>query len=261
LSKLEIAFNTFGKPTIFQSDHGKEFDNLLIRGYCQKFNIQYIQGSICHSESQGAVERVKDFINQPLTASFRDFKKNATKNTYWDIENAIEAFTVNQNTKVHCVTKIPPQDLVTYRDKALKAHQKICPEVFERVQRYYNGKNQRLTADIVCMDMKVFIIGEVEKRKHRNLLQKPAKGVKNQTERQEIWKIPAIITDISKLNRKWVKIRVCGFIKDGIKLGGIYDINVTNLAIPSREELWESLIEESAVNFHLISSSLIFNKV
>ena len=165
LSKLEIAFKMFERPDIFQSDHGKEFDNKLIREYCTKNRIRYIQGSVRHPESQGAVEKINNFISKSLTASLREFKSNpANKNGQWDIENAIEAFRTNQNNKVHSVTKMVPQELVIYRNKTSSVHRGISKEVFNRVQEYYNSKNIRLTKSVVKVGIKVYIVNEVQRK-------------------------------------------------------------------------------------------------
>ena len=45
-----------GKPSIIQSDNGREIDNHLLKEYFIKNNIKHIFGSPYHPQSQGSVE-------------------------------------------------------------------------------------------------------------------------------------------------------------------------------------------------------------
>ena len=67
--------------------------------------------------------------------------------------------------------------------------------------------------------------------------------MKNKFDRDKVVKIPALITNISKLPKKWVKIKICGKVGGDIQLGKEYDISIVNLAIPSQEESWNAIAD------------------
>jgi len=95
----------------------------------------------------------------------------------------------------------------------------------------------------VHLNLKVFIYEEVTKKKGRNILNKPVKGVKNKTAKEEIFKIPAMITDLSQMKKNWVKVQICGLPRHDILLGMEYSINISNLAVPKNEEAWNTLAD------------------
>ena len=75
VEQLEIVFSQFGFPTILQHDNGKEFDNELLKNYCNNNGIKQIKSSIRHPQSQGAVEKLNHFLNQSLATSLKIPKK------------------------------------------------------------------------------------------------------------------------------------------------------------------------------------------
>ena len=56
LKKIEIFIENFGKPTILQTDNGKEFDNHYLNNYCNDNGIKLIHSSPYHPQTNGAVE-------------------------------------------------------------------------------------------------------------------------------------------------------------------------------------------------------------
>ena len=58
-TQLNLIFNQFGKPEIFQSDNGTEFQNSLLKTLCEKLGIKKIHGSVRHPQSQGAAEKTQ----------------------------------------------------------------------------------------------------------------------------------------------------------------------------------------------------------
>ena len=182
LERLEIVFSTFSKPDIFQSDNGTEFKNPLIKGYCEKKKIKFINGRVRHPQSQGVVEKINDFVAKSLKSSFEAYLNKekleiglADEKEWWGIETALLMFVANQNSKVHTVTNFPPNELVNYRN-INNEHLKIINQVKEKIYSYYapkapkeadtckrkvKSKNKRLPN--LKIGMKVFMIGEIKK--------------------------------------------------------------------------------------------------
>jgi len=62
--ELRIIFNQYKVPKIFQSDNGKEFRNNSLNTLCENLGIKRIFGSVRHPQSQGAVEKLNDFLGK-----------------------------------------------------------------------------------------------------------------------------------------------------------------------------------------------------
>ena len=52
----EPNFESFGKPVIFQTDDGKEFDDQFLKIYCADNDIKLINSSPYHSKTNDTVE-------------------------------------------------------------------------------------------------------------------------------------------------------------------------------------------------------------
>ena len=90
----------------------------------------------------------------------------------------------------------------------------------------------------------MYIIQKVIKKKNRNIPQKPIEGVPNKQKKKEIFKIPVIVTDVSNLSTNWVKVKICGSVQDNeIIFGKEYAIMIDYLAVPSKEQSWNTLAD------------------
>lgn len=65
LKFLTETFETYGYPSILQTDNGKEFKNSLVANFCSANKIRMVHGRPRHPQSQGKVER----LNQTLARS------------------------------------------------------------------------------------------------------------------------------------------------------------------------------------------------
>ena len=54
------------KPKFVHSDHGREFDNRIVRQYFKANGKIFIMGKVAHPKSQGVVERVHRTIKRKL---------------------------------------------------------------------------------------------------------------------------------------------------------------------------------------------------
>ena len=105
LNKINDFICHYGNPGILQCDHGKEFDNTILKEYCKDKNINLIYSWVRHPTTNGLVEAVhKDIVNS-LKA-----EKLEKKNKY-DINFSIAIASSVHNKNIHTVTKYSPEFL------------------------------------------------------------------------------------------------------------------------------------------------------
>ena len=275
--KLDLIFNTFRAPKYFQTDNGKEFQNSQVNEVCEKKNIIHINGRPYHPKSQGVVEKLNDLIAKSLTSSLLAFQnsqrkkeneknkeddedydngKKAQKNKnnnnkkmkenekdkktiYWNIEDALKAWTLHSHKNIHSVTeKIPFEALWMKEMEEIEAVQ-------NRVKRYYESrqKSKNIKDLEVKIGTKVFIIKEVRKVIGKNRLIDADSQNQKKKGRKKI-RIPALITSISELDYFLVEIKICGEINIELDLKKNYCIGLDYLEIPKSEKSWNLLAKK-----------------
>ena len=113
LLKINDFIGHYGTPKILQTDHGKEFDNKILKDYCKNNNIELIQSGVRHPTTNGVVEVVHKDIKNSLLAEKLKFKKNYDLN--FSISNAARA----HNTNIHSITKYSPEYLFYHNTEEL----------------------------------------------------------------------------------------------------------------------------------------------
>ena len=53
LSKIKIFFRENGKCEIFQTDNGKEFNNVILKTYLDNNNVKYLRSASYHPQANG----------------------------------------------------------------------------------------------------------------------------------------------------------------------------------------------------------------
>jgi len=264
LDRLEIVFSTFSKPDIFQSDNGLEFKNPLIKNYCEKNRIQFINGRVRHPQSQGVVEKINEFIAQSLKSSFEDyFKKkldqeDAKRKNYWEIETALMMFVANQNNKPHTVTNFAPVDLISYRNRENPEHLKVVNKVKERIYSYYAPQESKEVEDrkkkktinkrklpILKLNMKVFIIGQVKKGEKNKSIVEDISNKKTKIEMKlHKYKVPALVINVSCLKNNHIKVRIVGKPQHkSLKINEAYDVHLKHIEIANPNS-WQALLDD-----------------
>jgi len=198
--------------------------------------VKLIHGSPYHPQSQGVVEKLNDLIAKSLHASHQAYKSKKEKKN-WNIELALKAWTASSNQNVHSVTKrIPNKAIHIENEKEIKV-------VIENIKNYYERKTKTRAKKLdLRIGMKMFIIKEVQKVKNKQKLTTNAKNnLKKRTKKTKV-RIPVEITDISTLENLFVKVRICGRPNEGMEIGEIYNIAITNLEIAKSEKTWKMLI-------------------
>ena len=251
-TKFEIIFSQFNAPNILQHDNGKEFDNQLVRVFCQQNNIKIIKSSVRHPQSQGAVEKLNDFMHRSLRTSLNIFQEKKTNDrNCWNIELALKAFINHRNNKNHSVTKIKPNVLILSENKTL------ISVVRDRIKNYYENRNKKKEKTHFANGMKVFIPKKVCKQNNFDMLVLPTKKkskktdpkkskkedseeTKTKSEEIRFKKIPALVVDVSELNKNKVRILVCGNPIGNILLNNTYKISINLLAV-AKTTSWNRL--------------------
>ena len=66
LSKIKIFFRENGKCEIFQTDNGKEFNNVILKTYLDNNNVKYLRSAPYHPQTNGCSEAVHKEIKSYL---------------------------------------------------------------------------------------------------------------------------------------------------------------------------------------------------
>ena len=66
LSKIKTFFRENGKCEIFQTDNGKEFNNIQIKIYLENNNVKYLRSAPYHPQTKGCCEAVHKEIKSYL---------------------------------------------------------------------------------------------------------------------------------------------------------------------------------------------------
>lgn len=102
LVNINYFINHYWSPNILQCDHGKEFDNKLLKDFCRDKNINLIFSGVRHPTTNGVVEAVhKDIVNS-LKA------EKLTRKSSYDLKFSISDAFFAHNNNVHSFTKYTP---------------------------------------------------------------------------------------------------------------------------------------------------------
>jgi len=241
LQCLEGVFASFGNPTIFQTDNGKEFKNKLISAYMNKNKIKFIQGSVRHPQSQGLVERHNRELKDYLEKAFRNFQMNNDKNTEWKLHLEIENFKARENNRYHTVTKYKPNEIIISKDKYFleKVKNNIENSVQAEAQKYNETIIEKLKKNL-----KVFIVRNVVPNNNHTRLQL---SNENKFVKKKVIKIPAIIAKDYRYEDNAVKIQIMATTQTNLKIKNNYSIDSNYLSIPD-ENAWEITLQQQGRN-------------
>ena len=132
LNKINDFICHYGNPGILQCDHGKEFDNTILKEYCKDKNINLIYSGVRHPTTNGVVEAVhKDIVNS-LKA-----EKLEKKNKY-DINFSIAIAASAHNKNIHTVTKYSPEFLF-YNN-----NEELSKDVTENMKKSQNCRKNKI---------------------------------------------------------------------------------------------------------------------
>ena len=111
LKNIEIYFENFGFPKIFQVDNGGEFSNKFLDSYCEKNIILLIHSNPYHPQTNGAYESVHKEIKKYIYDAY------IKKKDYFNIEEELFKITKIHNNKMHSTTGRIPKEIRDLNDK------------------------------------------------------------------------------------------------------------------------------------------------
>ena len=230
---LRSVIATFGTPSIFQTDNGKEFKNSTLKSFLDSQKIEYINGSVRHPQSQGLVERHNRELKDYLQRAFNDFINQRENGEEWNLPLDLEIFRVRENNRFHTVTRATANTIIISKDE------KLLHNVRNNIEKYYqkfqyDNKNQ--INGLLKKGTKVFIVQNVQANRNHTKLDKP-KPQKLKKDKQKI-KLPAIV--FSDYQREDASVKIIVVVQNEIKLklDNIYHIHPNFLSIPT-ETSWE----------------------
>ena len=101
LNHINDFIGHYGEPKILQYDHGKEFDNNLLKNYCKERNINLIFAGVRHPTTNGVVEVVhKDILNSLLSEKLEK-KINSILNLPYPMPLVLIIITSTQSQNIH----------------------------------------------------------------------------------------------------------------------------------------------------------------
>jgi len=228
---------TFGPPSIFQTDNGKEFRNKDLEEFLRINKIKFINGSVRHPQSQGLVERHNRELKDYLEKAFRVFKLGKNKNEEWKLQLELENFRVRENNRSHIITKYKPNEIINSKDKALIETVKC------NIQNHAQNearKNKEIIIETLKKNTKAFIVKNViPNRNHTKLEKAPETKLSKKIK----IKIPALIIKDYNQTDFVVKIQVMATVQENLKLENTYNINPNYLSLPD-EVSWNTIVEK-----------------
>ena len=97
---LKKLFLSEGAPNKLQTDNGREFSNVTLRGLCESLNIVFAHGRPRHPQSQGQVERLNQTIVRSISRAL------AGQTTRWI--DVVEDVVFQYNTSWHRAINTTP---------------------------------------------------------------------------------------------------------------------------------------------------------
>ena len=183
VSKIKSFIRYNGPCQIFQTDNGKEFNNIVLKTYLENNNIKYLRSAPYHPQSNGCCEAVhKEIKNYLMTA--KDIQKDS-----FDVEISLEeALDFHNNRKLKS-TGFKPIELRDCTDEEIikKVNKNIIKSMRRKIKKDNNIKKNTL----------LLIASDIEKKGNGYVLKK-RKGKKH-------FIIPAVFKGYSNSNT----LRVC----------------------------------------------------
>ena len=100
--KIKQAYAQFMPPKILHTDNGVEFKNKLIKSHWEGKGIYFINGTLGHPQSQGAIEAFNKTVQ-----NFLILAKDAQKDKF-NLEHSIADYLMYYNQRKHTTTKHSP---------------------------------------------------------------------------------------------------------------------------------------------------------
>ena len=104
--KIKQAFAQSMPPKILHTDNGAEFKNKLIKSYWEGKGIYFVNGTLGHPQSQGAIEAFNKIVQ-----NFLILTKDSQKDKF-NLEHSIADFLKYYNQRKHTTTKHSPIEII-----------------------------------------------------------------------------------------------------------------------------------------------------
>jgi len=179
---LKEFLNLYGKPKQLGTDHGREFENNLLKDFCISHSIEHVMGKVRHPQSQGAVERGIRTIHSNLQKAYIETENKEE----FDCENSLMDIISAYNNTKHTTTKYKPKFIFyTFLAQSSNNDHEKNSELYKEIKsniinRYKTNKERAslevggkvfLISKMTYLFAKVVIFNKVEKKK--NILVKP----------------------------------------------------------------------------------------
>ena len=204
LSKIKIFFRENGKCEIFQTDNGKEFNNVILKTYLENNNVKYLRSAPYHPQTNGCCEVVHKEIKSYL------LRKKEEKEDNFDLEIEIEEAIEFHNFRTIKSTGFKPIEIRHVVDKNIIEN--VNNNIIKSMKRKLKNKNK------ITKNTLLLLCPEIEIKNNVYVFKK------QKSKKQFI--IPAIFIKYLNSNNISVKIMV-NYLKDlNLKRGD--NINISS---------------------------------
>ena len=163
LSKIKIFFRENGKCEIFQTDNGKEFNNVILKTYLDNNNVKYLRSAPYHPQTNGCCEAVHKEIKSYLLG------KKEEKEDNFDLEIEIEEAIEFHNFRTIKSTGYKPIEIRHIEDK--KIIEEVNNNIIKSMKRKIKNKNKvrKNTLLLICPELelknKVYVFKKQKSKK------------------------------------------------------------------------------------------------
>ena len=134
VSKIKMFFRDNGPCTIFQTDNGKEFNNIILKTFLENNNVKYLRSAPYHPQTNGCCEAVHKEIKNYL------LRKQELLKDKFDLEICLVDAIDFHNNRVIKSTGYKPIDIKNTEDKNLI--DSVNKNIINSMKRKINFKNK-----------------------------------------------------------------------------------------------------------------------
>ena len=186
VSKIKMFFRDNGPCTVFQTDNGKEFNNIILKTFLENNNVKYLRSSPYHPQTNGCCEAVHKEIKNYL------LRKQELLKDKFDLEICLVDAIEFHNNRVIKSTGYKPIDIKNTEDKNLI--DSVNKNIINSMKRKINFKNK------IVKNTLLLISPDIENRNNIYIL-KSRKSKK-------VFTLPALFIKYINSNNITVKLMI-----------------------------------------------------
>ena len=149
VSKIKVFFRDNGPCEIFQTDKGKEFNNIILKTFLENHNVKYLRSAPYHPQTNGCCEAVHKELKNYLLR-----RKELLKNKF-ELEIALEEAVEFHNNRIIKSTGYKPIELRNNVNKDIIeiVNKNIIKSMKRKISKKYNLPKNTLL--LICPNIEL----------------------------------------------------------------------------------------------------------